>query len=184
MEEPLLDLLTRLEVRATFFRPGSLGRGASEHRPAHGADHLVGNHSHYHCPMPLLSDEGLQSDLTESEKVLRKHLGVDVRPWFRCPFGAGADDPRVLAALEARGYVNVGWDVDTRDWRPSLSAPTIVREVVTEVADKADPIVLLHAWPRATVRAIPSLVAALRGLGAELVGIDELPFPPRRLGAS
>ena len=28
---------------------------------------------------------------------------VDPRPWFRCPFGAGADDPRVLAAVMRLG---------------------------------------------------------------------------------
>ena len=49
------------------------------------AGHLVGSHSFYHARLPLLSDEGLATDMREAEAAIREHAGVDPRPWFRLP---------------------------------------------------------------------------------------------------
>ena len=47
--------------------------------------------------MPLLSDDGLDQDLSDGQAAIVAATGSDPRPWFRCPFGDGHDDPRVLA---------------------------------------------------------------------------------------
>ena len=49
------------------------------------------------------TDDGLRTDIRDSERVIREITGVDPRPWFRCPFSAGSDDPRVLAILAELG---------------------------------------------------------------------------------
>ena len=69
-EEAILETLAGAEVRATFFLqgrwtsayPGMAGRMA-------GDGHLIGNHSHFHAPMPLLSPAGIRIDLDEAEPV-------------------------------------------------------------------------------------------------------------------
>ena len=76
------------------------------------AGHLLGNHSNYHAPMDALSDEWLRDDIKKAEATIIETTGVDPKPWFRCPFGSGMDDPRVLAAIEELGYRHVGWDED------------------------------------------------------------------------
>jgi peptidoglycan-N-acetylglucosamine deacetylase len=174
--ETLLGLLTGLELRTTCFiqgrwaeaYPGVAGSIAS-------AGHLVGNHSYYHARMPLLTDAGLAEDLTEAGRVITEATGADPRPWFRCPFGAGADDSRVQAAVRAAGYRHVGWHVGVEDWDPAKSAATIEREVVDGTLAHGDgAVVLLHAWPTATREAIGAIAGRLRDAGATFVTIDAL----------
>ena len=78
--------------------------------------HLIGLHSFYHARMPLLHDEGIATDVQDGHRAVLEATGVDPRPWFRCPFGAGHDDPRVLGVLERLGYRNVYWNVVLEDW--------------------------------------------------------------------
>ena len=137
--ETLLDQLTRLELRTTCFiqgrwaeaYPGTAGSIAA-------AGHLVGNHSYYHARMPLFTDAGLVDDLTDAGRVIRETTGADPRPWFRCPFGEGADDPRVQAAVRASGYRHVGWHVGVEDWDPAKPAEAIEREVVERTLAHGD----------------------------------------------
>ena len=93
--------------------------------------------------------------------------GIDPKPGYRCPFGSGMDDPRVLAAIEELGYRHVGWDEDPRDWDDG-------RTVDELVAGVGAGIVLLHAWPTVTAEGLGLVIAGLRGRGAEFVGVDEL----------
>jgi peptidoglycan-N-acetylglucosamine deacetylase len=142
------------------------------------AGHLVGNHSHYHARMPLLSATGFRSDVRTAAAVIEKRLGVDPRPWFRCPFGAGADRPRTHERLAAIGYRDVGWDVDARDWllrNPRRLAASIHSRTV-EHGDGA--ILLFHGWPAVTPLALPELIERLGDEGATFVRIDALPKLP------
>ncbi len=117
--ERLLETLASAGVRATFFVQGRWAEAyPATARAIATAGHLVGNHSHYHARMPLLTDAGLAEDIAEAGRIILDSTGVDPRPWFRCPFGAGWDDPRVLAAATSDGYRHVGWDVAAEDWEP------------------------------------------------------------------
>jgi len=178
--EQLLELLDRLGVPATFFVQGRWAEAFPvAARRIVAAGHAVGSHSFYHARMPLLSDAGLASDVGAAEQVLREIAGVDPRPWFRCPFGEGDDDPRISAALARLGYANVGWDVVAEDWDPRRTAGQVEADVVAGAAVHGDgAVVLLHAWPERTHAAIPGIVRRLRDGGAELVRIDALgPLP-------
>jgi peptidoglycan/xylan/chitin deacetylase (PgdA/CDA1 family) len=177
--ERLLASLESAGVRATFFLQGRwveaypklAARIAS-------AGHLVGNHSHYHARMKLLSDDGIRRDVASAERVIRRYCGVDPRPWFRLPFGNGFDDARILGLLTAAGYRDINWTVDSGDWRVGLSSPRLARGVVDALdgADAGDgQIVLLHAWPKATALALPQILAGLAERGWRFVGVDELP---------
>ena len=131
--------------------------------------------------MPLLTDAGLREDLAESGRVIAETTGADPRPWFRCPFGAGWDDPRVLAAAAASGYRHVGWDVAAEDWEPDRTGAMIERDVLAGVEARGDgAVILLHSWPRGTLDAVPPTVARLRDAGAAFVRIDELDEVPAR----
>lgn len=174
--ERLLDSLAEAGARATFFMQGrwveAYPRLASR---VAAAGHLVGNHSHYHVRMKLLSDDGIRADVAAAERVIRRYAGTDPRPWFRLPFGNGFDDPRVLGLLHANGYRDVNWDVDSGDWRVGLSGPRLARGVLEAVERGGDgQIVLFHSWPRATARAMPRILAGLAERGWRFVGVDEL----------
>jgi peptidoglycan-N-acetylglucosamine deacetylase len=176
----ILDLLGDRGVRATFFVQGRWAEAYPETARRVAEDgHLVGFHSHYHARMPLLSDEGLASDLRDGEAAVLAATGVDPRPWFRCPFGAGYDDARVLEALAARGYRDVHWDVELQDWEPWRTGADVATEGVEGVRTHGTgAIVLLHTWPGATGEGLPALIDGLGGLGASFVTVDELEPAP------
>ncbi len=173
-EEDLLSLLEDRGARATFFLQG---RWAEAHpdlaaRIA-GAGHLVGSHSHFHARMPLLTDEGLRADIVQADRAIREATGVRPRPWFRCPWGHGARDPRVAMALRRQRYRHVGWDVVAEDWEPGRTADDLVRDVLAGVrAAGGGAVVLLHAWPSSTLEALPGILDGLAG--ADLATVADL----------
>jgi peptidoglycan-N-acetylglucosamine deacetylase len=172
----ILDVLEGEDVRATFFVQGRWATAYPQcARRIADTGHLVGNHSHHHAPMSLLTDAGIEQDLHEAEEAIRELAGVDPRPWFRCPFGDGHDDPRVLAAIERAGYRNHHWDVEPDDWRPERTAEDLERLVVEGALEHGDgAVVLLHSWPPATIAALPAILTRLRGAGARLARLDEV----------
>jgi peptidoglycan/xylan/chitin deacetylase (PgdA/CDA1 family) len=178
--EALVGLLERRAVPATFFVQGRWAESepAIVRRIAAGG-HLVGSHSHYHARMPLLTDGGLDADLGDAAAAIQTVAGIDPRPWFRCPFGAGADDERVLAGLARAGYHHVGWHISGDDWEPSRDAAVVADDVVAGVLGHGDgAVVLLHSWPPSTVAAVESIVTRLEAEGAQFCRVDELPEIP------
>jgi peptidoglycan-N-acetylglucosamine deacetylase len=172
----ILDTLEAAGARATFFIQG---RWAEAYPATAGrivADgHLVGNHSHFHAEMPLLSDDGLAADLAAARRAVMDATGRDPRPWFRCPFGAGADDPRVLDAIAAGGYRHVGWHVVVNDWEPDRTGAAIAADVLSGVRTHGEgSVVLLHTWPGATADGLPLILDGLRASDVRTVTVDEL----------
>jgi len=178
--ERILDTLGATGVRATFFiqgrwaeaQPGAARRIAEE-------GHLIGHHSHYHARMPLLHDDGLREDVLRAQAVIEHATGKNPRPWFRCPFGAGADDGRVLGVLGELGYRNVHWHVELEDWEPTRTGPAIADCAIQGVLEHGDgAVVLLHTWSGGTAESIEPMVAGLHDAGASFVSIDDLEVLP------
>jgi peptidoglycan/xylan/chitin deacetylase (PgdA/CDA1 family) len=174
--EAILDVLRDRNVPATFFLQGRWVE-AFEPTARRIADdgHLVGNHSHNHARLPLLTDDGLATDVKTAEEIICAATGVDPRPWFRVPFSAGFDDPRILDALQRLGYRDIGQDLVLDDWEPFRTGEAITSDVLTLVPDLGDEVVVLfHTWPTGTLEALPAIVDGLRAVGASFVRIDAL----------
>ena len=174
--DAILDTLAEHDVPSTWFlqgrwveaNPATAGRVAAE-------GHLVGNHSFYHARLPLLTSAGIRTDVRSAEAVIRDVVGVDPRPWFRCPFGAGSADRRVLDVLAGLGYRDIGQDVVLADWEPHRTGEAMAADAIRLVPRVAGPaVILLHAWPPGTLDALPPLIDGLRRLGATFVTIDRL----------
>ncbi len=176
VEDRLLAALAHRGVIATFFLQGRWVRANPDQaRRIAAAGHRLANHSNFHAPLSGLDDGMLRYDIRRAEETIRETTGVDPKPWFRCPFGAGMDDERVLAAIRELGYRHVGWDVDPEDWNEEHAAAEVERLVLEGVrAREADTIVLLHGWPEATAEALPRILSALVADGVELVSVDAL----------
>jgi peptidoglycan-N-acetylglucosamine deacetylase len=178
--ERILDILAEVGARATFFVQGRWAQSQPELARRIGEDgHLVGNHSHHHAPLTLLHDDGLREDVLDGQRAVAESTGFDPRPWFRCPFGAGHDDPRVLGVLADLGYRDVFWNVLANDWEPTRTGAAIAADVIEGVRRHGDgAVVLLHSWPAGTGDAMESLLDGLRASGTSLVGVDELETLP------
>jgi peptidoglycan-N-acetylglucosamine deacetylase len=172
----ILDLLAARDVPSTWFLQGRWVEAEPDvARRVAAEGHLVGNHSFYHARLPLLTDDGIRTDVRTAERVIRDIVGVDPRPWFRCPFAAGSDDPRVLGILEGLGYRDYLQDVVLEDWEPERTGSAIAADALRMVPAVGDPaVVLFHAWPPGTLDALPVLIDGLRDRGATFVRIDAL----------
>jgi peptidoglycan/xylan/chitin deacetylase (PgdA/CDA1 family) len=172
----ILDTLASHEVRATFFVQGRWAKAYPRTARRIAEDgHLVGHHSHYHARLPLMLDDGLRSDVDDGARAIAEHTGVDPRPWFRCPFGAGHDDPRILGVLEDMGYRNVHWDVELADWEPWRTGADIATDAIAGAAAHGDgAVVLLHTWPGGTAEGLDALIAGIRDQGSGFVTVDGL----------
>ena len=176
----ILDILEGGGVPAAFFAQGRWAEAYPDvvRRAADGG-HLIGNHSHYHARMPLLNEAGIQADVADAEAAIHDACGISPRPWFRCPFGAGATDERILDAIGAAGYRHIGWHVAADDWDAGRDAGVIVRDVIEGVREHGDgAVVLLHSWPTPTVDAVAGIVDALGADGATFCRLDELDDVP------
>ena len=177
----ILDVLAERDVHATFFLQGRWAESSpGSARRVAGDGHLVGSHSYYHARLPLLTDDGLISDVEEAERAIRDVVGVDPRPWFRCPFLDGEDDPRVVRLLAELGYRVVPVDIVLDDWEEDRSGEVIAADAIGAVGRMAgdgatDAIVLLHSWPAQTLAALPAMIDGLRAIGATFIDAADLP---------
>jgi len=175
-DERILDALGEAGVRATFFLQG---RWVTAHpqlaRAVAAQGHLIGNHSHHHVRMPLLSAAGLRADVLAAQGAIQEVVGVDPRPLFRTPFGTGRDDPAFDRSLARLGYRNVLWDVDGADWEADRGVGAVLERLVAGcLGGSGVRIALVHSWPDQTAAALPMMLDRLRRAGTEFVTVDRL----------
>ena len=172
----VLETLADRGVQASFFVQGRWATACPDvARSLVEGGHLIGNHSFYHAPMPALSPAALDADVRAAERAILQVTGVDPRPWFRCPFGAGSHDEAILGRLSRLGYRETRWDVDGSDWRPRTSARRLIRSVLDGAVEHGDgTVVLLHPWTTAADRGLASILDGLRSAGATFVRLDDL----------
>lgn len=170
----ILSVLRKENVRATFFLQGRWVE-AYPHlaRDIGQGGHRIGNHSFYHAPLGLLSNDGVAADVLNADQVIRTVTGVDPKPWFRCPWGACAGDPRVQSILSSLGYQHVGWQVEAGEWEVARTPQEVEEAIVNGVlATGTNSIILLHTWPASVPAALPAIIKRLRDAGAEFVTLD------------
>lgn len=175
-EELLLDRLWDAGAKATFFVQGRWAEAfPRQARRIADHGHLVGSHSYYHARMWLLTDEGIREDLRTAEQTIKRICEHDPAPWFRSPFGQGARDPRVRAALAELGYRQCLWTASAHDWDPYRDPSTLEDELVDQAIAQGDgAILLVHSWPLNTHATLASILRRLGEAGAEFVTLDQL----------
>ncbi|MEW6226257.1 MAG: polysaccharide deacetylase family protein [Chloroflexota bacterium] len=177
----ILDGLAAAGVVATFFVQGRWAQAEPAlARRIVDDGHLVGSHSHHHARLTTLTGAGIASDTRAAETAIVAATGRDPRPWYRCPFGAGAGSARVVDRLASLGYLDVGWHVDSRDWGGPTPAALRARVVRGTLAHGDGAVVLLHGWPASTAEALPGILGDLRAAGATFATVADLPLLPGR----
>ena len=177
----ILATLDAYDVTGTFFLTGDFARTYPAQVAAVAqAGHRLGNHSDSHEHYPALTDAEIRDDLAAAEAALVAAVGpVQVRPWFRFPFGdrTGAD----VVAVNSAQYVPVRWTVDTLGWKGTsggITADLVVERVLAAAEPGA--IVLMHVGANPQdgttldADALPRVIEGLRAAGYGFVTLDAL----------
>ncbi|GMA39956.1 hypothetical protein GCM10025883_20010 [Mobilicoccus caccae] len=182
---PILEILDREGVKATFFQ---IGENAKEYpqitREVARRGHVVANHSWSHRDFSTSSPAHLRQEVDATTTLLQSLTGERIC-FVRAPYGnrsTGSD-----AFLEGRGLTQIMWQGDTRDWSgPGTSA--IVRDALAAPPRRgASVILLLHDAKqftpkgqeagRQTVAALPTVIREYKKLGYTFVQVDGTLFP-------
>jgi len=171
---PLLAMLDRMNVRATFFLSGRWVLRYPQYADMLASSaHTIGNHSWAHPEYTRLSEADMARDLLAADKILEDLMGRSAKPFFRPPYGDR--DARVLKVLGQHGYGSVYWTIDTLDsMEPRKSPDFIVRRILDRSDDQLDgAIVLSHVGYPETVEALPEIIAKLRARGFTFVTLRD-----------
>ncbi len=139
----------------------------------------VGNHSWDHPHLPQLSDALVAGQLDRTRQAVLQATGRDPVPFFRFPFGES--DARTRSIVGERGYLAVGWTVDSLGWQGTAGGQSVQR-VADRVVEGTRPggIILLHLGSHPTDRttldadALPRIIDRLRAQGYRFVTLDAL----------
>jgi peptidoglycan/xylan/chitin deacetylase (PgdA/CDA1 family) len=135
----LLDVLSRHDVRATFFLIGRYVRQKPEIvRDIVNAGHVVGNHTFTHPLLIFKSESEIRKELSDCRAALEDAIGQHSR-LFRPPFGGRR--PAVLRIVRELGLEPVMWNVTSYDW-DAPPAAEIERKVTSQM--RGGDVVLLH----------------------------------------
>lgn len=114
--ERLLEVLSRHNIRATFFMIGRFVRQRPDlARAVAAAGHLIGNHTMTHPWLAFQSNARIREELSACNHALEDALGIPIR-YFRAPHGARR--PYVLRTARTLGLTPVQWNVTAFDWQP------------------------------------------------------------------
>ncbi len=175
----ILDTLQVEGIKATFGMTGSWAKQNPDLilRMVQEGHHLM-NHTWTHRSFtgrstgqaPLSAVERAD-EIARTETIIRQQAGVELKPYFRPPYG-DVDDS-VLRDLAANGYtVNVMWTVDSLGWT-GISAQEITRRVVDGATPGGD--ILMHVGGQsADGPALPEIIRQLRAQGYRFATVDEL----------
>jgi peptidoglycan/xylan/chitin deacetylase (PgdA/CDA1 family) len=177
--EQILDTLKSEGVKATF---GMTGHWAEDNpdliQRMVDEGHTLINHTTTHRSWtgystgeaPLTSAERAD-ELKQTEDAVRDIAGVELRPYFRPPYGDYDDS--VISDLHADGYsVMVMWTVDTLGWNGYS-----VDQIVARSLDGAVPgaIYLMHVGAGSQdANALPTVIDQLRAEGYRFVTIQQM----------
>ncbi|MDB5393671.1 MAG: glycosyl transferase [Rhodospirillales bacterium] len=181
----ILDILKEKRAPATFFIIGQNAQANPELLLREVAEgHVVGNHTFTHPNLALTSQSVTELELNATQRLFQAFTGRSLTlmrpPYLGDADPTTADEIGPISIAQSLGYLTVGLHVDPDDWQ-GPSSDLIIQRVLEQIADPNPDIrgrvVLLHdsgGDRTQTVRALPTLIDALRTKGYELVLVSDL----------
>ena len=196
--EEVLDVLKKLNVKATFFivgnmahkHPATLARIAAE-------GHLLANHSADHSFMGASYDASpgkLLAQLRDVDEQIEPLMKAGDKLFYRAPYGAwkSAHADILNADPRLRNYIGpIYWDIGgeismSRDgyimsasdwdcWHLHWSAQTCAKGYMREIRRKDGGVVLMHCIHVQSAALVAAVVPALIEEGYQFVRLDQMP---------
>lgn len=167
--QELIDILSRYNVKATFFLVGQWADKYPESVKAlYDAGMEIGNHSNEHPHMAKLTEKQIMDEISACNEKVEAITGQPPT-LFRCPYGEYDDE--VIETVNGMGMRPIQWNVDSLDWK-GISAADIYTRVTTGVVPGS--IVLFHNAAEHTPEALADIIEFLLSEGYEIVPVSEL----------
>ncbi|MFD3447954.1 polysaccharide deacetylase family protein [Microbacteriaceae bacterium 4G12] len=171
-ETPILDILKKENIRATFFL---IGPNVAPHKDSLKRlvkeGHYPGLHSMSHDYKKLYKDGQIANEMKQAQDIVREATGVTAH-LTRCPYGSM---PGLVTSLRdqlvAAQFKEWDWTIDSLDWKLPHN-PTAVTNNVLSNANKEREVILMHEKEQ-TVQALPAIIDGLRKKGYEFEVYDE-----------
>ena len=173
----LLEVLTRHDVKATFFVLGKFVQRKPETvRALAAAGHTIGNHSWDHPRLIFASNAELRRQIEQTQSAVFDACGVTPK-LFRPPYGGRR--PGTLSTVRSLGLEPVMWNITCYDWKPT-SADKVVSHAQRQI--RGGDVILMHDGDQRamgadrthTVEATDSLISQYKVEGYEFVTIPEM----------
>ena len=175
----ILKILEDHDVKATFFVVGPIvEEDVVFLKDIVDKGHSIGNHTYDHDYEDIyISEKAFWNNYNKCQEYIKSNTGVDCKI-FRFPGGSfnhdvqrrnGANFNKKLAnTLNDMGIKYFDWDVDSGDgMSDTLSANTILNNIIKESKDKNSVIILMHdsIKKKSTIQALPSIIKFLKDQG-------------------
>src|SRR3989344_2408906 len=173
---PILDLLKKHNIRATFFMEGTMVETYPEiARQVAQAGLEIGNHTYVHFNYRLAKNaapERLTHELAQTEAALERAAGVRTQI-VRMPHGY-YNRTWLLPTLKEHGYALVHWSFGT-DWHLKVPQEQMIQEYLA--AAKPGAVFLFHDGGRRrekTLAVVTAVVEALEKQGYRFISAEEM----------
>lgn len=168
---PVLDILKKANVQATFFLSGPWVKKYPAVPQRIAADgHEIGSHGNEHINLSGVSQEAIRTNIMTAHQSILEVTGKTAN-LIRTP--NGDYDNKVITTANDCGYQVIQWGTDSLDWKnPGVDA------IVDRVLKRAHPgdIILMHASDtcKQTVDALPQIIDGLKEQGYKFITVSEL----------
>ncbi len=177
--DEILDILKENDAKATFFTVGQcISSHETQVKRAADMGCEIGTHTWDHAEgsgqgvsLIKMSSQERKDEVTKGLDAIEKATGAKASTIFRCP--GGNYDQSVASDLEGLVTAEIGWNIDTTDWKkPGAS-------VIAQRIESASPgnIILMHdgGGDRSqTIEGLREALPKLKAQGYSFVTVQEL----------
>lgn len=166
----ILETLEKENIKCTFF---VLGIWAEKNpdmlKKIYEQGHEIGNHSYSHRLPSRITVAQIEDEIDKCNDSIEKVLGFRTN-LYRAPSGDHTEE--LLKLAERKGLYTIKWNVDSLDWKDSMSAKNIIDRVTGRT--KTGSIILFHNDTKHTKDVLPEIITHLKNEGYKFVKVSEL----------
>ncbi len=168
-----IRLVADNNLRLTFFIYSAMGswlQNKSELQPLVDSGQIqLANHTMHHPALAGLSVKNIQRELMGAHNFIEKHFGVDVRPYYRPPYGS--INQKVINAAAEIGYTKpMLWSGSLGD-ASNIRATRILQLARSSFYDGS--IVLAHANNLTSSKVFPEILKMINAKELNLVTLTD-----------
>lgn len=167
---PLLDVLEKYHVKATFFIIGNcVEENKDVLKEISERGHLIENHTWCHLNTHSITLDEVRAELISTQIMIERYSGK--RPKYYRPPG-GYYNQHMLHIAKDIGLTTVLWSLNSGDATFDSKAQNISKHVLQWT--NSGTIIVMHTKRQATIEALPKIIEPLLERGYTFVTIDEM----------